>query len=77
MGKYQALNVLNQRSFLDDLQERDAVNEVTAMINASGNRSTRRKVEKALNKTQNITKYANKGQMRGQIKNLLIKQKKI
>lgn len=60
MGKYQALNVLNQRSFLDDLQERDAVNEVTAMINASGNRSTRRKVEKALNKTQNITKYANK-----------------
>lgn len=60
MGKYQTLNVLNQRSFLDDLQDRDAVNEVTAMINASGNRSTRRRVEKALNKTQNITKHADK-----------------
>lgn len=60
MGKYQTLNVLNKRSFLDDLREVDAVNEVTAMVNGAGNRSTRRKIEKALNKTQNITKHANK-----------------
>lgn len=59
MGKYQSLNVLN-RSFLADLEPRDAVNEVTAMINQSGNRSTRRRVERALNKTQNIAKHANK-----------------
>lgn len=58
MGKYQTLNVLNKRSFLDDLRDTDAVNEVTAMVNSAGNRSTRRKVEKALNKTQNITKHA-------------------
>lgn len=60
MGKYQTLNVLNRRSFLDDLREVDAVNEVTAMVNGAGNRSTRRKIEKALNKTQNIAKHANK-----------------
>lgn len=60
MGKYQSVSVLSQRSFLDDLQERNAVNEVVAMINSTGNRSTRRRVEKALNKTQNITKHANK-----------------
>ena len=58
MGKYQTLNVLNQRSFLDDFKEVDAVSEVTAMVNGSGNRSTRRRVERALNKTQNISKYA-------------------
>ena len=60
MGKYTSLNVLSQRSFLDDLQERDAVNEVTAMVGSSGNRSTRRRVEKALNKTMNISKHADK-----------------
>ena len=60
MGNYQSLNVLNQRSFLDDFKEHDAINEVTAMVNASGNRSTRRRIEKALNKTQNISKHANK-----------------
>ncbi len=60
MGNYQSLNVLSQRSFLDDFKEHDAINEVTAMVNASGNRSTRRRIEKALNKTQNITKHANK-----------------
>ena len=60
MGNYQSLNVLNQRSFLDDLRDANAVNEVTAMVSASGNRSTRRRVEKALNKTINITKHADK-----------------
>ncbi len=60
MGNYQSLNVLNQRSFLDDLRDVNAVNEVTAMVSASGNRSTRRRVEKALNKTQNITRHADK-----------------
>ena len=60
MGNYQSLNVLNQRSFLDDLRDVNAVNEVTAMVSASGNRSTRRRVEKALNKTQNISKHAHK-----------------
>lgn len=59
MQKYQSLNVLNQRSFLDDYN-RDAVNEVTAMVNSSGNRSTRRRIEKALSKTTNITKHADK-----------------
>lgn len=58
MGKYQTLNVLNQRSFLDDLSNIDAVNEVTCMVSSAGNRSTRRKITKALNKTQNITKHA-------------------
>ena len=57
MGKYQSLNVLNQRRFVDEL---NAVDQVTAMIGASGNRSSRRRVEKALSKTANITKHANK-----------------
>lgn len=59
MGKYQSLNVLNQRSFVDDLN-RNAIEEVTAMVSSAGNRSTRRRVEKALNKTQNISRHADR-----------------
>lgn len=60
MGKYQTLNVLSQRSFLDDYKDRNAVNEVTAMVNTAGNRRTRRKIEKSLIKTENILRYADK-----------------
>lgn len=52
MRTYKNLNVLNQRSFLDDL---DSVDQVAAMINnGTSNRSQRRKLEKTLNKVQRI-----------------------
>ena len=60
MGEYKRLNVLSQRSFLDDYKDRNAVNEVTAMVNTAGNRRTRRKIEKSLIKTENILRYADK-----------------
>ena len=60
MGDYKRLNVLSNRSFLDDLQDRNAVNEVTAMVSSAGNRRTRRKIEKSLIKTENILRYADK-----------------
>ena len=60
MGKYQTLNVLSQRSFLDDYKDRNAVNEVSAMVSSAGNRRTRRKIEKSLIKTENILRYADK-----------------
>ena len=59
MGKYQSLNVLSQKSALDDITGLDTVSEVTAMISQAGNRSTRRRVEKALNKTQTISRHCN------------------
>lgn len=60
MGEYKRLNVLSQRSFLDDYKDRNAVNEVAAMVNTAGNRRTRRKIEKSLIKTENILRYADK-----------------
>ena len=60
MGEYKRLNVLSQRSFLDDYKDRNAVNEVTAMVSSAGNRRTRRKIEKSLIKTENILRYADK-----------------
>jgi len=53
--EYTRLNVLNQRSFLDDLNNKDSVAQVASMINASSkNRSQRRKLEKTLNKVEKI-----------------------
>ena len=60
MGKYDSLNVLAKRDFLEDLENKDAVNQVSAMVNRSGNRSSRRKIEKALNKTANIHAHCDK-----------------
>ena len=60
MGKYSTLNVLNKRSFLDDLEDVNAVAQVSAMVSSAGNRSNRRRIEKALNKTVNISAHADK-----------------
>ena len=52
-NKYQSLNVLNNRSLLNSM-DNDAIAEVASMINASGSRSQRRRLEKTLNKTERI-----------------------
>lgn len=58
--KYSSLNVLNKKSVLDDLEDVDAISQVSAMIAGMGNRSMRREAAKALRKTENITAYADK-----------------
>ena len=55
VGKYDSVNVLNNKSFLDHLEDKDAIAEISAMINgAGGNRSQRRKLEKTLSKVEKI-----------------------
>ena len=58
VGKYSSVNVLNQRSIIDDLEDVDAIAQVSAMINASGNRGQRRRLEKALSKTTKLSEKA-------------------
>lgn len=75
-SKYSSLNVLAQRSFVSDYEDRNAVNEVAAMIEASGNRKNRRRIERALNKTVNIAAHADKKATERANKQLEIKAEK-
>ena len=59
-GKYNTLNVLSQRSFLNDLEDVNAVAQVSAMMGTAVNRAERRGIIKALNSTATQAAYADK-----------------